>query len=271
MMQVIQVLVFLACLWMYHGSATIKTSKQPVILNLKRWVPLPASNDSSSMVVDSVKRPKPARSKPLLFQQVLGLTPGTDFDFNVEKWRALQSCGLFQNLTARTIVQEDGIALFIEGTEGPSLKFAPEISVGGSVTDPQVSGGVSLIVYCNLLKCTVIMLYVSQLIFADRNLRGLGDSLEVYVSKKEGIDESLDTLGANWRISWKDCPIGKNFRAFLEIEHENNIDLMANFLPLPNLPKEEKGKLEQFFGWKSPISQNNIKLSTVKYEAFYFP
>eukprot|EP01040_Poterioochromonas_malhamensis_P013335 gene13335-14650_t len=242
-MQVIQVLVFLACLWMYHGTATIKTSKQPVILNLKRWVPLPAPNDSSLTVVDSVKRPKPARSKPLLFQQVLGLTPGTDFDFNVEKWRALQSCGLFQNLTARTIVKDDGIALLIEGTEGPSLKFAPEISVGGSVTDPQVSGG---------------------LIFVDRNLRGLGDSLEVFVSKKEGIDESLDTLGANWRISWKDCPIGKNFRAFLEIEHENNIDLMANFLPLPNLPKEEKGKLEQFFGWKSPISQNNIKLSTVK-------
>lgn len=152
MMQVIQVLVFLACLWMYHGTATIKTSKQPVILNLKRWVPLPAPNDSSLTVVDSVKRPKPARSKPLLFQQVLGLTPGTDFDFNVEKWRALQSCGLFQNLTARTIVKDDGIALLIEGTEGPSLKFAPEISVGGSVTDPQVSGGVSISSFAVLLS-----------------------------------------------------------------------------------------------------------------------
>ena len=133
-------------LWIVNGL--IKNSKIPVIVNLQRLLPGGENNGTIA---------RPSRSRPLLFQQVLGLSPNGDFEFNVDKWRALQSSGLYINLTASTEMLDDGVALHIKGIERPSLKFAPEISVSGSLSEPKVTGGVSYRLSWSLSSLTVIL------------------------------------------------------------------------------------------------------------------
>jgi hypothetical protein len=38
------------------------------------------------------------RSKPALFQQALGLKAGAPFLFSIDRWRAVQHCGLYRSL-----------------------------------------------------------------------------------------------------------------------------------------------------------------------------
>lgn len=94
-----------------------------------------------------IETSRPVRTKPKLFENVLGLFPGTPFEFRIDRWRALQSCGLFGNLTARSFSDENGVALLITGVERPSITFQPEASVGLSLTNPDINGGVSLTLF----------------------------------------------------------------------------------------------------------------------------
>jgi hypothetical protein len=86
---------------------------------------------------------------------MLGLTPHQDFNLNVENWKILQQSGLFSDLTASTVVKEDGVALEITGYENPSLKFAPQSSIGGSIDNPEVSFAVSHFRNCSYLLSSV--------------------------------------------------------------------------------------------------------------------
>lgn len=115
------------------------TMKDPVQLSVFRR---PKSvNDT---MIDTSSWPR-GRSKGLMFQRILGISPGKPFVFNLDKWQALQHCGLFSNLTARSIAPtNDSVQLLVSGIERPSIVFAPELAVASTLTNPEVSGGVRL-------------------------------------------------------------------------------------------------------------------------------
>jgi hypothetical protein len=120
-------------------KSLLRTSQEPVILNLKRIIPGVSFTNGTNLS----NHYRPSRTKPAFFQEMLGLTPNQDFNLNVENWKILQQSSLFSDLTASTVVKEDGVALEITGYENPSLKFAPQSSIGGSIDNPEVSFAVS--------------------------------------------------------------------------------------------------------------------------------
>ena len=61
----------------------------------------------------------------------------------------------------------------ISGQELPSIRFTPEVTVGASLTHPEVSGGVA---------------------FEDRNFLGMGQKMEFAAAKKEGQQAGLAEL-----------------------------------------------------------------------------
>jgi hypothetical protein len=111
-------------------------SNIPIILQLKR-LPSARSNQTRSIT-----------TSPAFFQRVLNLNPGEPFQLDFQKWLALKQCGLFTNLTARTVVTTDNlgnesVSLEVMGIENPSLSIAPELGFSLSLTRPEISGGVS--------------------------------------------------------------------------------------------------------------------------------
>ena len=86
------------------------------------------------------------RTKPNFFQTTLGIEAGKPFNFEIDKWKAIQRSGLFKNLTAKAVaVGTSEVVLKISGDELPSIRFSPEISVAASLDRPEVSGGVSFL------------------------------------------------------------------------------------------------------------------------------
>lgn len=122
------------------SAAILKTSTMPIHLALNRV----SLGPNATQIVESSRS---VRSKPKLFENVLGLFPGTPFEFRIDRWRALQYCGLFGNLSVRSISDNNGVALIISGVERPSITFQPEASVGLSLTNPDINGGVSLTLF----------------------------------------------------------------------------------------------------------------------------
>lgn len=202
------------------------TSQKPIILNLKRIIPggVTKVGNETIIVPPTIKQ---SRSKEEFFQELLDLKPGKDFNLNLDKWRAIQTCGLYTNLTATTTVKEDGVALEIQGVENPSIRFAPESSIGGSLDAPEVSFSVIPFPYFFSI-CD----FFFQLAFQDRNFRGLGQAVDLYVTMKEGLDEDLDKAAPALKFIWKDCAIGKNFRGKLDIENKKTARALLPQLPL---------------------------------------
>ena len=100
-------------------------------------------------------------TKPIFFQQVLGLKPGKAFNFNIEKWKALVHSGLFSNLTARSFEHPDGVVLNITGVELPTTYFTPEASIVASLDNPEVLGGVrQMILIVRAQKCFTLMFFL---------------------------------------------------------------------------------------------------------------
>jgi hypothetical protein len=130
----------LADMYLSYSSATstglISSSRAPIILNLNRV----ATNETGL-----IKLPKAGvRTKSLFFEKTLGIECGKPFNFDIEKWKAIQRSGLFRNLTAKAApVGSNEVILKISGQELPSIRFAPEVSVAASIDRPEVSGGVS--------------------------------------------------------------------------------------------------------------------------------
>jgi len=106
------------------STAVLVTSPHPIVSNIRK------SNHQLGT------------TKPVFFQQVLGLKPGKAFNFNIEKWKALVHSGLFSNLTARSYEHPDGVVLNITGVELPTTYFTPEASIVASLDNPEVLGGV---------------------------------------------------------------------------------------------------------------------------------
>lgn len=126
------------CLSLSYATSTglLSSSRAPIILNLNRV----ATNETGLL-----KLPKASvRTKSLFFEKTLGIESGKPFNFDIEKWKAIQRSGLFRNLTAKAApVGSNEVILQISGQELPSIRFAPEVSVAASIDRPEVSGGVS--------------------------------------------------------------------------------------------------------------------------------
>jgi hypothetical protein len=124
-------------------NSLLRAANVPVHLNLQRAPP----NTNLSQVLRNPKllqNGANSRTKEYLFQNILGIQPGEDFEFHLPKWRMLQRCGLFYyNLSAKAEVVNDRVVLNVTGIELPSLTFAPELSLAPSLQDSQFSGGVS--------------------------------------------------------------------------------------------------------------------------------
>jgi hypothetical protein len=178
------------------------TSRIPVRLDLKR---LSASGNAASSSL------REAKTQPAFFKDVLGLRSGEPFDFNLERWKALGRCGLFRNLTARTVMGQDGVYLNITGFEVPSTSFAPEVTAVASLDNPEVLGGVT---------------------WKDSNFRGMGEYLSFSVMKKEGIEEGVQDLDPTIAVRWVDRTVGRDSQISFNFEKENliesNINLVTN-------------------------------------------
>ena len=118
------------------STGLLSSTRAPIILNLNRV----ASNETGI-----IKLPKAGvRTKSQFFERTLGIESGKPFNFDIEKWKAIQRSGLFRNLTAKAApVGSNEVILKITGQELPSIRFAPEVSVAASIDRPEVSGGVS--------------------------------------------------------------------------------------------------------------------------------
>ena len=71
-------------------------------------------SDSSEKVYERAK--DPFRTKPLLFKEALGLNPGKAFKFDMSRWRLLQNCGLYKDLSAKTLSKDGEVTLVVAGS-----------------------------------------------------------------------------------------------------------------------------------------------------------
>lgn len=131
-------LILLVLPFSFSQQKGILFSKNPILLNLKR------SNFNDTGLV---KLPKgEVRTKETFFLDTLGIEKNKPSNFDMDKWVSIQKSGLFRNLTAKAMTNEnDEIILKISGEELPSLFFAPEISVAANLENPEISGGVSIL------------------------------------------------------------------------------------------------------------------------------
>lgn len=115
------------------NAVHIATRWNPVVMHVVKKNHIGPSNCSGIV---------PGRTKPLLIQQIMGLSPGAPFIFNIDKWRSIVTSGLFHNLSVQTIDSGLGAFLNISGYEAPSVTLAPEVTISASMDNPEVLGGV---------------------------------------------------------------------------------------------------------------------------------
>lgn len=125
-------------------GSRLQTRWNPVVVNVLKRTNAHASNTSVDI---------PGRTSPVLFQQIMGLQPGAPFHFNLEKWRALVTSGLFHNVSVQTCDSKLGAYLNITGYEAPSVTLSPEVTVTASLNSPEIHGGVRALLSCCLLFC----------------------------------------------------------------------------------------------------------------------
>ncbi len=153
------------------------------------------------------------KSKPRLFEKVLGLGDNSSsFDFPVNKWRALQSSGLYQNLTAKFYERNGVLSLNISGYELPSVKISPEIEMKASLKNPEIVGGI---------------------LYEDNNFLGLGQKFEFLFTKSESSDHSSFNLDPHINIKWTDLHIGENSKVSTYIDlsqkPQDSLEIMPIF------------------------------------------
>ena len=170
------------------SAGPLVASKNPVQLILKRVSirqnETTLENGDKGYIPVTEPSDKKPRSRPLLFQQALDLEPGKPYVFNYPKWRMLESCGLFRNLSATTRSQDGQLTTIVTGTELPSITFSPSVQLGASLENPEINGGVLL---------------------RDNNFRGLGERFELIVSAfKEGLEKGVGELPPSFTVKWID-------------------------------------------------------------------
>jgi len=199
----VNLLVLLCVAW-----GTPRSAQTPFSLNLLRVERSPEKGADAYRVAYG----KEARSRSLLFEKVLGIYPGAPFAFDMAKWRLLQSCGLFSNLTARTVMRKNGdVVTVISGGELPSIQFAPEVALGAkSIEKPELSG---------------------NLMFRDNNFRGLGERIELLVRTfQRGIDSKTSGLPPTIRFKWYDGIRGRPSSVTMSVEEDHSLEDPSNIM-----------------------------------------
>jgi hypothetical protein len=193
-----------------NGRAMLISSKNPISVDIKRV----KVNETG---IIRLPKGENGRSKPLFFQQTLGIREGQPFKFDIEKWQALKECGLFRNLTAKSGTNNNGeVVLKITGEELPSITFSPVVSVTASIERPEATGGLS---------------------FRDLNFRGLGQRLDLKIGLKEGVEKGTDELPPTIRIKWSDNKLGKSSRLSVGYDEESTFEDSADILPRERLER----------------------------------
>ena len=172
-------------------------------LNLER-VSVKTNNTEGSTIKIYERAKEPFRSRELLFKEALGLQTGKAFNLDLSKWRMLQNCGLYKDLSARTISKDGEVTLEVSGQELPSITFSPEVQLGASLDSPEVAGGVVL---------------------KDRNFRGIGEQFELVVSAfKEGMEKGVKSLPPSFNIKWIDGIAGRPNSVTMTWDEEHTLE-----------------------------------------------
>ena len=210
-------LVLLTCVAWGRRSAQL-----PFTLNLQRVERSPEKGAQTYRVAYG----KIARSRSFLFEKVLGIYPGAPYVFDMAKWRLLQTCGLFSNLTARTVLKKNGdVVTIISGGELPSMQFAPEVALGAkSIEKPELSG---------------------TLMFRDNNFRGLGERIELLVRTfQKGIESKTSGLPPTIRFKWHDGIRGRPSSVTMSVEEDHSLEDASNIMIVsqsgPNLDQKSQ-------------------------------
>lgn len=214
----------------------VYASRTPFKVHSFKISPQQLKNNS----ISNLESLKPGRTRASFFERVLGIRPGEPFDFPLEKWRSIQQSHLFHNITGRTYQADDGIAMEITAIENPSITVKPELAVGLSPSNPDISGG---------------------LLIRDRNFRGMGEKMELLISKKEGLEEGVSSLRPLIRLKWADNIIGKDAAFHLQIQREQELENWANFC---SLKTDFTNKLSHF-SRRVPITTKSIVLHAEKH------
>ena len=187
-------------------NALVVSPSRPVSLQLHI-----SSNDTGVIKIPRTE----CRTKPLFFEETLGIKRGQSLSFDVDRWQAIQRCGLFKNLTAKAFANNAGeVTLHVIGEEIPSIRFSPEVSVAASIDKPEASGGV---------------------VFSDRNFRGLGQRFDFQVAKKEGKEIGTDALQPTITVKWSDNTIGKTTSISVGFDDESTLQDAADLVPSSRL------------------------------------
>ena len=150
-------------------------------------------------------------------QSALGLKAKEPFVFSLDRWRAIQNCGLFKNLSAKGVSdpKTGRVIMEISGEELPAIRFTPEVSIGASLSNPEASGGIS---------------------FEDKNFMGMGQKLEVVVAKKEGQQAGMAELPASISVHWHDCAVARPSKISMSFNEEHtfmdSVDQSPAFLEM---------------------------------------
>lgn len=137
------------------------TSSAPIHLDLKRFSP---GLNSSAVAADPKLRKnlREGRTRPLFFQQSLGLKSGKPFNFDLNKWRQVRDSELFSDLSIVSFDTEDNtVALEIEGYERPSRHFSTGINIPANLATPELEVGVRTM-YLSFSNSNVSNLYFNS-------------------------------------------------------------------------------------------------------------
>ena len=240
--------------------STMLAARVPVLVNLRRVAPAPTNSTLASGQRQYVEaRDKEVRSKPELFQNVLGVVPGAPFQFDLSKWRLLQACGLFSNLIAKTVSRDGELVMIVSGDELPAIQFAPEVALGAkTIEKPEVSG---------------------NLLFRDNNFRGTGDRIELmYSAFSKGIEDRGLTgeLPPSIRFKWIDGIRGRPNSASFSLEEDHVMEDGFNAVPsalglkLSSLKRKVQLAVVKasltLQGTRNPPQSQSSTLGQVKYE-----
>lgn len=221
-------------------------SSPALVLSPSRPVELRLQISSNETGVIKLPQRSECRTNALFFEETLGIERGQPLSFDIDRWRAIQRCGLFKNLTAKAFANDKGeVTLHVLGEELPSIHFSPEVSVAASLDKPEASGGV---------------------VFSDRNFRGLGQRFDFQVAKKEGKESGTDALKPTISVKWTDNVIGKTTIISAGFDDESTLQDSADMVPTSQLePRVQIGTKTQFHR-----IQINVKRAFVKFRDLDF-
>jgi len=244
-------LLLVLMVWFTAVAASTPSASPPPQMVASPWRPVAVNLQVAAVnhtgLVKVARRE--SRTVPAFFEETLGILRGQPLTFDVDRWRAIQRSGLFKNLTAKAFANPDGeVTLHVYGEELPSVRFSPEVSVAASLDKPEASGGV---------------------VFSDRNFRGMGQRLDIQVTKKEGTEAGTDALRPTVTVKWGGNGIGKTTSVSAGYDDESSLQDAADLVPLAQLHARVAAAAASA-GTSRHRIQNQVRRAFVKFQDMDF-